>query len=229
MKHIQQELVSVGHALNHVFKHPSYLLLAISIAVGITVLAIWLPNISFLRHTAVSSAFTFTEKIDIFWSSLGSLKTNFTLLSRTVTLLIAVLSGINIALFVFYLKTRRKIERSMGTSVLGTVAGLLGVGCTACGSVLLTSIFGIGATASFVGLLPFKGAEFGFLGIIILQTTLSRKKFSHPLHVTYRQNYETETKPSWMDHCNHFDSHRYSYYLCRIKTETGRSYPVSGE
>ncbi len=168
MKQIRYELEGVGQALSKVFKHPSYLFLAISVALAITVLAIWLPNLSFLRHTAVSSNFSFTDKITIFWSSLGALKTNFTLMSRIVTIVVAILSGINIALFVFYLKTRRTIEKSMGTSVVGTLAGLLGVGCAACGSVIITSIFGIGATASFVGLFPFRGAEFGIIGIVLL-------------------------------------------------------------
>ena len=50
----------------------------------------------------------------------------------------------------------------------GIIAGFIGVGCAACGSVILSSIFGIGATAGFIGFLPLKGQEFSLLAVGIL-------------------------------------------------------------
>ena len=60
------------------------------------------------------------------------------------------------------------IEKAAGSSLFGTFVGILGVGCTACGSVIISSIFGLGATAGFIGLFPLKGSEFGILGMTIL-------------------------------------------------------------
>ena len=47
------------------------------------------------------------------------------------------------------------------------IAGLLGVGCAACGSVILTAVLA-GAGSTLLLLLPFGGAELGFLGIVLL-------------------------------------------------------------
>lgn len=50
--------------------------------------------------------------------------------------------------------------------------GLLGIGCDACGLVILSSIFGLSATAGFIGILSLAGLEFGLLGIIILTISI---------------------------------------------------------
>jgi len=60
------------------------------------------------------------------------------------------------------------MERSAGTSLVGMITGLLGVGCASCGSVILSSVFGVGATAGFIGVLPLRGSEFGLLGVALL-------------------------------------------------------------
>ena len=56
----------------------------------------------------------------------------------------------------------------MGLGFLGTFATFLGIGCMACGSLLLTTIatyFGIGTLIVY---LPYKGEELGFIGILLL-------------------------------------------------------------
>lgn len=154
--------------MKEVFFHPSYAVFALLIAVSILVFAIWLPNLSFVGHVVSSPTYSTGGKFSILWSSLGALKTNFTAVSRTLTILIALLTGMNFTLFAYYLKRRFRLEKSAGTSVLGMTAGLLGIGCASCGSVLLSSIFGLSATAGFIGVLPLRGSEFGILGVLLL-------------------------------------------------------------
>lgn len=159
---------AVRRSLKEVFRRPGYVGLAVFVAIFIALLAILLPNISFLRHIADSNVFSAGRKAYIFWTFLGSFKTNLTIFGQITTISVAILTGINVAMFVFYLRKRVIMQKAAGTSVLGIISGLVGVGCASCGSVLLSSIFGIGATSSFVGLFPLKGAEFGILGIILL-------------------------------------------------------------
>jgi len=168
MKITKNDIRLMGNVLKKVFARPAYLSIAVLVSVAILVLAIWLPNISLIWETVWSPSYEFGQKVAILWSSLGAIMTNFTALSRTFTILLAALTGMNIALFVYYLKSRLRLEREAGTSLLGMFFGLVGVGCASCGSVILSSIFGLGATASFIGLFPLDGAEFGLLGIIIL-------------------------------------------------------------
>ena len=85
-----------------------------------------------------------------------------------VVIFLALLSGINISLLIFYLKNKARALKIAGISGLGLAIGLLGIGCGACGSLILSSIFGLSFAVGFIGLLPLKGLEFGLLGIIIL-------------------------------------------------------------
>lgn len=166
-----------------VFKRPWYILLAGLITLTLLLLAIWIPNIPFVSHVIESNIYALQAKAGILVASLGFFKTNFTVLTQSVTITVAVLTGINVAMVVYYLKRRIELEKSVGTGAMGTIVGVLGIGCASCGSVILSSIFGLSATASVLGVLPFKGAEFGLLGIVILVVAiyLVSKKIQNPL------------------------------------------------
>lgn len=59
-----------------------------------------------------------------------------------------------------------RIEAGIG--VLGLLVGFLGIGCSVCGSIILSSIFGLTTTTVLVSFLPFGGLEFGGVGIFLL-------------------------------------------------------------
>ncbi|MBI2042064.1 MAG: hypothetical protein HYT20_03565 [Candidatus Nealsonbacteria bacterium] len=166
----------------NVFCNWQYALLAVVIFILVLAFSIWLPNLSFLRHTVESSSLSLTQKLYLLVSSLGALGTNFSPLSRILTVLISLFFGINMSLLSFYFKTRFALQRAAGASMAGILSGLLGIGCASCGSVILTSLFGLSATASFIGILPLKGQEFGLLGIGILGFSIffTAKKIKSP-------------------------------------------------
>jgi hypothetical protein len=74
------------------------------------------------------------------------------------------------------------VQREMGVSLLGVATSLLGVGCASCGSVVLTSLIGLSSASTVLGILPFRGQEFGFLGIAILLMAIiyTMKKINQP-------------------------------------------------
>jgi len=122
------------------------------------------------------------QKTNLVTSLLGSLETNFTPLSRNLTILSATLTGIQTSLLVYYIRRSMRIQQEMGVSAAGVAASLLGVGCASCGSVLLTSLIGFGSATTLLGVLPFRGQEFGFVGIAILLITIgfTFKKINQP-------------------------------------------------
>lgn len=130
-----------------------------------------------------SSTMTLWQKTNLMASLLGSLQTNFTPWSRTVTIISAGLAGIQVSLLIFYLKQTARLQQSMGVSALGVATSMLGVGCASCGSVVLTSLIGFGSTTALIGILPLRGQEFGILGIgiLILAIYLTIKKINTPL------------------------------------------------
>jgi hypothetical protein len=80
----------------------------------------------------------------------------------------SVLFGVNIALFTYYIRRRQSLQSSTGVQVAGIaglVSSLFGIGCAACGSVIVTGLLGLFGASSLLLLLPFHGAEFGLLGL----------------------------------------------------------------
>lgn len=170
-------------AFKEVFSRPAYVILAVIIFFVVLTVAVWLPNISFLSHTATSETFTLPQKIGIISSTFAGIQTNFTPLSRTLTVLVAFFFAINVSFFIFYILRAATLSREAGIGTSGFLLGLIGIGCASCGSVILSGIFGVGATAGFLGAFPLKGQEFGLLSLILLgfSTYLLAVKIINPL------------------------------------------------
>ena len=162
---------------------PKYIALALIFIILVFVFSVWLPNLGLIRDVVFSNNFTFLNKIIFLWNSLGAITTEFSASSATLLVFISVLFGLNIALTVYYFKRRITLQKAGGTSIAGIIAGLIGIGCASCGSVILSTFLGVGATAAFTGFLPFGGQEFSILAIIILVWSLyvTGKKIADPL------------------------------------------------
>ena len=162
---------------------PKYTLLALILTILLFVFSVWLPNLGLIRDVVFSNNFTFLNKIIFLWNSLGAVTTEFSALSATLLVVISILFGLNISLTVYYFKRRVTLQKAGGMSIAGMLAGLIGIGCASCGSVILSTFLGVGATAAFTGFLPFGGQEFSILAIIILAASLyvTGKKIADPL------------------------------------------------
>lgn len=142
--------------------------------------AAWLPNIRLIITIVDSSDVSFSQKLGIPISLLGSIATNFTTLSASYTIAIALLFGVNVAMIVYFLKRKISEVKQSGvtTGFLGITSGVVGMGCATCGSLLLTSILSLFGATSVLAFLPLAGGEFGILGAILLAIstyTIARK------------------------------------------------------
>lgn len=174
----------VLQALQKVFRKPTYVMLSLGICVVVFVFATWLPNFRLLISVLGSPDVPFSDKLELPLNLIGSIATNFTLLSATYTIAIAILFGINVAMLSFFL--RRRIDDAkqsgFGTGFLGITSGVLGMGCAACGSFLLTSVLSLFGVSGVLAYLPLVGGEFGILGVILLAVSLymTAKKIQNP-------------------------------------------------
>jgi len=161
-------------ALQKVFRSPVYGALAVTLSMGAFMLAVWLPNVSLITIVLSSADIPISQKIGIPLSLLGSITTNFTALSALSTIVIATLFGVNVAMVVYFL--RRKIsevkQTGITTGLLGMMSGIVGIGCAACGSLLLTSALALLGASSILAFLPLAGGEFGILGVILLAISI---------------------------------------------------------
>jgi hypothetical protein len=133
--------------------------------------AILVPNTTVILQVLQSSNIDLVTKFKFIGSMYGIFFINFTLFSAFSTLAIASLFGINSALLTYYIRRRQTVvlnARGHAAGVLGVVSGLFGVGCAACGSVIVASLLALVGAGGLLTLLPFQGAEFGFLGVFFL-------------------------------------------------------------
>ena len=171
-------------ALTKVFRDWRYSLLATGVALFVFMFATWLPNIRLLFAILESPAVSLADKVALPVNLLGSIATNFSALSATYTIAIAFLTGINVALIAYYVQRRKRQFSQAGTAVgtLGVLSGVLGIGCAACGSLILTALLGMVDGASVLALLPLHGGEFGILGVLLLSVSvyLTAKQIQNP-------------------------------------------------
>ena len=158
-------------ALKQVFKMKRYLALAGVASFIVFTLAVWLPNFKIIIQVLSSSVASFSDKWNILAGLFGSITTNFTFVSASYTIIIAILFGVNTAMLVYYINRNRKISKSgsvAGTGLGGLVSGFFGIGCAACGTLVLGPLLALIGAGGLITLLPFGGQEFGFLGVGLL-------------------------------------------------------------
>lgn len=158
-------------AFKSVFSHPTYILLAAFGAFVIFAIANFLPNFEFARYI-IGGDLAFSYKVSVLWGMLGYFRNNSGLASQIMIISVAILAGIDIALAIFYTKRKIVTDRAAGFGMLGIVGGFFGIGCSACGSVVLSSIVGVGASGQLVGILPLHGLEFSIISLIILLASI---------------------------------------------------------
>lgn len=164
----------IFQALQKVFRKPLYTLLALIASAVVFTFAVWFPNISLIVEIMGHPGISFSQKLDLPISLLGSIATNFTLLSASYTIAIALLFGVNLSMTIYFL--RRKIsevrQSGVATGFIGLASGVLGMGCAACGSLLLTSGLSLIGASGILAFLPLAGGEFGILGVILLVVSI---------------------------------------------------------
>ena len=171
-------------ALQKVFRKPTYALIAFITSAVMFAFAAWLPNVRLIASVVGSSDALFSQKLGIPISLLGSIATNFTLLSASYTIVIAILFGVSFAMMIYFM--RRKIsevkQSGIATGFMGAASGVLGMGCAACGSFLLTSSLTLVGASGILAFLPLAGGEFGILGVILLSVSiyLTAKQIQNP-------------------------------------------------
>lgn len=175
----------LANAFTAVFRRPSYVALAAVVAFAVFAFAAWLPNVRLLFSIVTTSDVPLADKLTFPLRLLESITTNFSVLSALYTVAIALLTGINVALITYYVRHRKQqlSQAGIAASGLGILLGTAGLGCAACGSLILTSLLGIVGGASLLAALPLRGGEFGIVGVMLLlgAAYLLAKQINKPL------------------------------------------------
>ena len=77
------------------------------------------------------------------------------------TILLALLTALLVPLLVYYYKQQGALlVKTSGSGFFGLLLGVLGIGCSACGTLALTAVLGTVGLGGLTLLLPFRGVEF---------------------------------------------------------------------
>lgn len=156
--------------VKNILLHPGYIIIALAVAFTAFAFMLWLPNWSFVSFVFENTNVSWGDKVTFLFTLLGSIVTNFTVLGAFGIALAALLFGIQIALTMYLLRERSfaMAGKSAAASGAGMSIGLLGIGCSACGSLILTAVLPAIGASGVLALLPLRGAEFSLLGILII-------------------------------------------------------------
>jgi hypothetical protein len=159
-------------AIRDALRAPWSLAAGIAAGLAVFVLTVWLPNLGLIWSVVTSGSMSLAGKAGFLWDSLGAIHTNFTPLGAWLTIAAAVLFGLNVAVALHYVRRRAAEARAGGAALGGLVLALTGAGCSSCGAIVLSTLFGVGASASFVARLPLRGEEFAIASVLVLAATL---------------------------------------------------------
>lgn len=107
----------------------------------------------------------------VIFSFLGVVFSNNTIVSLSGAVLVSLLTGIYVPLFIAYIK-KFGWHKTRLSGLGGSILGMLGIGCVACGSTILVPLLSVLGLGGFLAGLPFRGEEFLFMGILILLMSL---------------------------------------------------------
>lgn len=172
-------------ALAQVFARAGYIVLASVLALTVFLFAVWFPNFDLMAEVFSTPGMALSAKLQFALNLLGGIATNFNLLSAGYTVAIAVLFGINAAMIVYLLKQKRTAAAGQNFAIGsgGMATGALGIGCAACGSLVVSTVLSSFGAAGALALLPLQGEEFGILGaaLLLVSVSLMSKKIAAPI------------------------------------------------
>lgn len=125
----------------------------------------------------------FSRRVSLFFKTFFDITSTVTVGATILAVLGSLLSAINIALVYVYIKTRGELLLKSGLySGVGLIFAFLGIGCAACSTAFLSLLLGFFGFSAVLDVLPYKGQEIGYVGLVILSvaTYALAKKVTAP-------------------------------------------------
>jgi hypothetical protein len=112
------------------------------------------------------------NRVTILVEQLPFVGTTFSAVSGTLLVVVAALTGINLAVAAYHLLRHGGDAGTAGTGLVGVALGVLGAGCAACGAAVLAALLSLFGAAGLVTLLPLEGLEVALVAAVALLLSL---------------------------------------------------------
>ena len=162
-------------ALKALFKllyfKPLYLLLALIISVVFYEIIFWFLNIGLFQYLLTTEFLTLSDKLDIIIGSYSGIFMTPISPMMIILFVVSLLQGATLAAIVYSIKYERALNRNLANEFGGVgAAGLLsvlGLGCSACGTSLVTPILTFFFATSSVAVAEQVGFYSAVLALVI--------------------------------------------------------------
>ena len=158
-------------ALYRVFSNYQYLLACLLFSLFIAFTTLLWANLALLSTVWQSEITTFYFKLSLTWQLLLGAPASMGLIAVIVIIVTSIMIGIVGCMSWYAWRSKqagRELRTSFTSSGVGLLAALLGIGCIACGPLLVTSLLALVGGAGLLFVLPLHGAEFGYLALLLL-------------------------------------------------------------
>lgn len=141
----------------------------IVMAVFLYAVGLILPSLTLLLFILGDLTLSAGAKLTFLLSFPRALIADIPLNENILLIVISLLGGLYFSMLVYYFKKHRAVGSYAvaGGGLTGLFASWVGLGCAACGTLLLTSL-GLSGGSVLVSLLPYEGREITVLGILFL-------------------------------------------------------------
>jgi len=149
----------MGRTVRLVLGIPAYA--AFAVVAGLLGLSVFVlsQNVALVSDVVVGGSLPLSNRLAVLVGLYPFLGTSFGVAAGVATLLVAALLGVDLALVTYHVRRHGLSLQSGGGSALGTLFGVLGAGCAACGPAVLVGLLSLVGAAGLVTLLPFEGLE----------------------------------------------------------------------
>lgn len=168
---------------------PQYLALAAIVSVVFYEVIFWFLNLGLMQHLLTSSSLTLSDKWHIIASSYGAVFMQPYSPLALMLFAVSVLQGVVVAALVYTIRCERQFSHDFikdlgGTGLAGALA-VVGLGCAACGTSLVTPILAFFFTTSSAALADEVGLYAAGLSLIVAIVTvyLAGHKLSQRLDI----------------------------------------------
>lgn len=134
-------------------RQPKYAALAVIVSLFFFEFVYWMFNLSTLSTLMVSPALSVFDKAALLASPFLSLSAQNGPAIFTMMIILSVLQGVSVAALTYVIRRQPKVDNKIvGGSTLAGLLAVIGLGCPACGTSLVTPIVALFVTGSAVSI-----------------------------------------------------------------------------
>ncbi|MFB6116928.1 hypothetical protein [Halosegnis sp.] len=157
----------MGRTARLVLSAPGYALLALVASVAALSAFVFSLNAP-LVWFALTGDLAAAARVQLLAGQFPFLGPAFALEQGLLLVVVAALTGVDIAMATYHFREHGVSLRKGGTGAAGVLLGTLGAGCAACGSAVLVGLLSLVGVSGSILFLPLEGLEFALGAVVVL-------------------------------------------------------------